>query len=112
VGEISRKNVLISAPGEGSFCNSERVHDRKTAFKPEQFVSTRRLQELTAQSQKLAWVRVPVKMLGLGVIFFFAAVFNDTYRSIKPTESFWAIMIGKKRKRLSDYHSVPLGEFY
>jgi hypothetical protein len=35
------------------------------------FISARRVEELRVQTQKLSWVRVSTKMLGLGIIIFF-----------------------------------------
>jgi hypothetical protein len=64
-----RENILGSSPGEGGSCSSEIKHDRRTAPRQSLFVSARRSQELRSQTRKLFWVRVPVKMLGLGIIF-------------------------------------------
>jgi hypothetical protein len=44
-GSKLRKSVLSSSPGEGGSCSSETKHDRRTAPRPELFVSARRLQE-------------------------------------------------------------------
>jgi hypothetical protein len=37
---------------------------------------------LRSQTRKLSWVRVPVKILELGIIF--PMIFNDTYRIVRP----------------------------
>jgi hypothetical protein len=69
-----RKSVLGSSPGEGDFCSSETKHDRTTAQRTKLFVSARRLQELRSQTRKLSWVRVSVKILGLGIIIIFCDI--------------------------------------
>jgi hypothetical protein len=62
------KSGLSSILCEGGSCSSETKHNR-TAQRTKLFVSAR-LHELS-QIRKLFWVRVPVKMLGLGIIIFF-----------------------------------------
>jgi hypothetical protein len=62
-----RKTVLGSSPDEDIFCSSETKHDRRTAPRQNLFVSARKLQELRSHTRKLSWVRVSVKVLGLGI---------------------------------------------
>jgi hypothetical protein len=75
--------------------SSETKHDRRTSPRSKLFVSARRLQGLRSQTWKLHWVRVLVKMLGLGIIIF-SMILNNTYRMIRPMISFRAIKTGKK----------------
>jgi hypothetical protein len=66
-------------------------------------------QEITgngSQTQKLSWVRVLVKMLGLEIIF--SMIYKDTYRMIRPMVSFRVIKIDKKYKNLSNFPAVTL----
>jgi hypothetical protein len=62
------KRLLGLSPGEDDFCRSETKHDRRMAQIIKMFVLARRLQKLSSQTRKLSWVRVSVKMLGLGVM--------------------------------------------
>jgi ribosomal protein L30/L7E len=96
-----------SSPGEDGFCSSETKYYRKTAQRTKLFVSKRRLQELRSQSQKLSWVRVSVKILGLGKIII-SVIFNDTYRMIRPMLNIRAIKINTKYKHLSNFPVVTL----
>jgi hypothetical protein len=57
------------SPGRDGCCRSVTKHDRRTEPRTNLFVSTGRLQEQRLQTRKLSWVRVPVEMLGLGLIF-------------------------------------------
>jgi hypothetical protein len=59
----------IRVPVKTVLCSSETKHDRRTAQKPKLFVSAGKLQERRSQTRKLSWVRVLVKILGLGMIF-------------------------------------------
>jgi hypothetical protein len=67
----------------------------------------RRLQEMRSKTQKLSWVRVSVKMLGLGIITL-SAIFNDTYRMIRPVVSSWAIKTDKKYTHRLNFQAVTL----
>jgi hypothetical protein len=86
---INPKTVLGSSPDEDGFSSSETKHDRRTAPRQNLFLLARRLQKLKSRSREMSWVRVSVKMLGLGIIIF-SMIFNDTYRMIRPMISFWA----------------------
>jgi hypothetical protein len=44
------------------------IVERRQDQRPKLFVSARRLQELRPQSRKLSWIRVRVKILGLGIL--------------------------------------------
>jgi hypothetical protein len=104
-----RKTVLCSSPGEDVFCSSETKHDKITAQRTKLFILERRLQELKSETQKMSWVRVSVKMLGLGIIIIIIFVWYSTIRGIvRPTISFRAINIDKKCKHLSNFAAVTL----
>jgi hypothetical protein len=74
-----RKTVLGSSPNEDGFCSSETKHGRRTAPRQKFVRSARRLQELKSQTRKLAWVRVPAKMLGLGTIIIFLPCYSTIH---------------------------------
>jgi hypothetical protein len=103
-----RKTVLFSNPREDVFCRSETVHDRRTAPIPKLF---RRAdcRYRCHESEKLSWVRVPVKMLGLRIINF-PIIFNDAYQMIRPLVRFRPIKTDKKCKHLSNFPAVTLRE--
>jgi hypothetical protein len=73
---ITPKNVLGSSPDEEILCSSKTKHKIRTAPRQNLFLSERRLQELSSQARKLSWVRVSMKILGLGIIF--SIILNDT----------------------------------
>jgi hypothetical protein len=60
-------------------CSSKTKHLRRMAPRQNFFISERTLQELRSQTWKLSWVRVTVKILGLGTTF--SAIFNDIWPS-------------------------------
>jgi hypothetical protein len=61
-------SLLSSSPSEGGFCSSETKHSRTRVVGTKLFVWAVRLQERMLQTRKMSWVRVPEKMLGLGII--------------------------------------------
>jgi hypothetical protein len=92
--------------GEDGSCSSV-TNDRRTAPRPKLLVSAGRLQELRSQTRRLSWVRVPVKMLGLGLKFFP----HDIQRYVsndRPMIRFRAIKIDNKCKHLSNFPAVIL----
>jgi hypothetical protein len=105
-----RKTVMGSSPDEDDFYSSETKHDRRTALRQNLFVSARRLQELRSQTRKLPWVRVSMKMLGLGIIINVSVIFNDKYRMIRTIRSSRAVNIDKC-KYLLNFPTVTLREF-
>jgi hypothetical protein len=62
------ENVLSLSPGEIDFCASVTKHGRRTEPKNKIVYFGGEITWL--QTWKLSWVRVPVKMLGLGLIIF------------------------------------------
>jgi hypothetical protein len=78
-GSKFRKSVLSSILGKGVFCSSESNHDIRMVPRQNLFDSERRLQEVRSQILKLSWVRVLVKIFGLGIIF--STIFNDMWPS-------------------------------
>jgi hypothetical protein len=64
-----QKTVLGSSPDEDGFSSLETKHNR-TVQRTKLFVLARS-QELQSQTQKLPWVQVLEKMLGLGIIIVF-----------------------------------------
>jgi hypothetical protein len=83
------ENVLGSSPDEEVLCSSKTKPKRRTTPRQNLFVSERRLQELKSQTRNLSWVRVSMKILGLGINFFIT--FNDTWPSGRHTR--WHIRI-------------------
>jgi hypothetical protein len=58
-------------PGDDVSCSSVTKHDRKKGPGTKiVFVSAGRLQDRKLQTRKLSWIRVPVKMFGLGIIIY------------------------------------------
>jgi hypothetical protein len=59
------ESVLSSSLCEGGFCSSVTKHDRRS--EPEQTYFGGNITGAELQIRKRSWVRVPVKMLGLGI---------------------------------------------
>jgi hypothetical protein len=60
--------VLSSIPSEGGFCSSETKARYKNGAKAEFVRFGKEITGTRSQSRKMSWVRVPVKMLVLGII--------------------------------------------
>jgi hypothetical protein len=58
-GKNSEKIVLNSCPGDAVSCSLETKHDRRKAAKVKLFVSERRLQEQSSQSQQTVLGLIP-----------------------------------------------------
>jgi hypothetical protein len=102
------KSVLGSSTGEDGFCSSETEHNRRTAQRTKVYFGED-ITGTTVLTRKVSWVRVSVKILGLGIIIIiiiFSLIFSDTYRMIRPMISFRTIKVGKKGKHLSNFPAV------
>jgi hypothetical protein len=63
--KLKKKTILGSSPDDAS-CSSETKHDRKTALKPNLFVSAKRVHlKKSHNHDNLSLVRVPVKMVSV-----------------------------------------------
>jgi hypothetical protein len=73
------KTVLGSSSDEECLCSSKTKRKRRKVPRKNLFFSESRLQELRSQTPILSWVRVSVKILGLGIIF--SIIFKDMWPS-------------------------------
>jgi hypothetical protein len=79
------------------FCSLETKHDRRMAPRQKNVCFGEEITGTKVTNPKF----VLVKVLGLGICF--PMLFSDTYRLIRPLESFRAIKIDKKCKHLLNF---------
>jgi hypothetical protein len=80
-GDYSNKRNTENWPRFES--SSKTKHQRRTAPRQKLVVLERRLQELRSQTRKLSWVRVPVNILGLGIIILKYSMIRDPRDDIR-----------------------------